>query len=133
MAVDQFIRRFRNVNRIKAIDGWKDISAYPFEGGCSDFALTVLKLVEGSWLKVLWAILTFKAVFWFVRSPTNKWWWPRHVALWHRTYGWIDSTERVWRNSAKPHVRILPLPFFWTYFRILWGVLWVWTLGRIWK
>lgn len=124
MGLELFVKRFRNVNKIKFIDGWKFINKYPFEGGCGDFALTALVLIEGSWLKALWSILIFRSVFWLVNSPSNRWWWPRHVVLWHRKFGWIDSTNRKWRATATPHTKVLPLPFFWAYFRILWGFIW---------
>lgn len=124
----EFIRRFRNINKIKMIDGWKNISTYPFEGGCSDFALTVLLLIEGSWIRVFWAILTFRAVFWLTKSENNYWFWPRHVVLWHKDYGWIDSTEQVWRATVTPHRKVLPIPFFWAWVRIIWGG--VWKFGK---
>lgn len=128
IAPQTFIRRFRNVNVIKMIDGWKRIDKYPFEGGCSDFALTVLLLTEGSWFKVFLAVLNpFYVSFWLAQSPSNKWYWPRHVILYHKDYGWIDSRNPEWRASPAPHKLRLPLPFFWVWIRIVWG--WIWMLG----
>ena len=96
-------------------------------GDCDDFALTVLYLTEGkSWLRVAWVLFTFQAVFWLVKSPQNKFW-PRHVALWHRRHGWIDSTRREWRSDAGPHRRILPILWPWALLRTIWGA----TIGRI--
>lgn len=129
MLPTEFARRFRNGNEIPIIDGWKNISSYPFDGGCGDFALTVLLLIEGSWLRVLWAILTFRAVFWLAKSKNNYWFFPRHVILYHKHYGWIDSNSREWRSMASPEPgtwRVLPIPFFWAWFKIVWG--WAWKL-----
>lgn len=128
MTAQEFIDKFVYTKGVVFIDGWQRIDKGdgPYKGDCDDFALTVLILTEGGWLKALWALLTFQAMFWLVKSPVNGFI-PRHAALWHRKYGWIDSTNREWRDTAEPHSKRLPLVFPWAYFRILWGF----TLGRI--
>lgn len=135
MLTNDFIDAFRNVNPIIFIEGWKRIDEAPYEGGCTDFALTVLYTIEGSWWKVLWSILTFKAKFYYALSSTNRAskkkflgiipmkWVPRHTVLWYRGKGYIDSSHSTWREDPAPHKTIWPWPFPWVYFRILWGAI----------
>lgn len=119
-AVD-FISKYVYRSGWPFVGGWQRIDSAPYAGACDDFATTVLYSVEGSWLRVIWALLTFRAVFWLVNSPVNKWWWPRHIVLWHKEHGWIDSTNREWRQTATPHTRVLPLLWPWALFRMAWG------------
>ena len=91
------------------IDGWRLNNSY---GDCDDFALTVAHTMAGGWLKLWWKVLTFQCVFWLVKSPSNGIF-PRHVVLWYRGRGWIDSTERAWRDTPAPHKLRLPLLMPW--------------------
>lgn len=120
LSVSEFIEKYQYDRGFIFLPGWRRIDSDQFMGDCGDFALTVLVLSEGGWLQALWAVLTFKAVFWLVHSPDNKIL-PRHVVLWHRKHGWIDSTERNWRDTPAPHTRVLPLLFPWSIFRTCMG------------
>ena len=136
MNTEEFLNKYWYKKRIPFINGWKRIDRAPWGGVCQDFALTVLITTEGSMFKALLAMINpWKVCFWFVLSDTNraskkKLLWlipmkyiPRHVMLWHRDHGWIDSTYPTWRPTNDPHTRILPLPFPWVWFRTLWGML----------
>ena len=120
MLSEKFIIAYTYKKGITFLDGWQRIDNDTFEGDCDDFALTVLILEEGGWLGAIWALLTFKACFWLVHSPSN-FIIPRHVVLHHRKLGWIDSTERTWRNTPAPHRRRLPLLAPWAFLRMAWG------------
>jgi len=122
MTSTEFISKFTYRKGWTFITGWRRIDSAPYAGNCNDFALTTLLTVEGGWLKAIWALLTFRAVFWLTHSPQNKLL-PRHVVLWHKEHGWIDSTVRKWRDTPAPHKRRLPLLWPWALFRMLWGAL----------
>lgn len=119
MSAQDFINNYTYRKGVTFIDGWRYI-ADTGRGDCNDFATTVLVLTEGGWLRAIWSLITFQAVFWLVHSPSNRLL-PRHVILWHRHYGWIDSTNREWRDTPAPHTRIMPLLFPWSLLRMLWG------------
>lgn len=124
VTTEQFINRYSYDKGVTFIDGWQRIDSsnpddYTF-GDCDDFALTVLILETGGWLNAIWALITFRAVFWLTHSPSNKWV-PRHIVLHYRPKGWIDSTNREWRDTPTPHKRRLPLLWPWSLFRMLWG------------
>ena len=85
------------------VTGWRVTDT----GDCGDFTLSKLVEVEGSLGSAIIALLTLKACPWLVKSPSNKLL-PRHVALWHRDYGWSDSTFREW-SSKTPNTKIFPL------------------------
>lgn len=136
MNTQEFIAKFVYRKKIPFIHGWKRIDRAPYEGVCQDFAWTVLVTTEGGVFRALLAAINpFKVCFWFALSDTNRAskkrflgifpmkYVPRHVMLWHRDHGWIDSTYPTWRPTNDPHTRILPLPFPWVWFRVLWGAL----------
>lgn len=118
---DQFIKVFR-YDKGSSIEGWKDIRKSK-TGDCNDFALSVLLLECDGWLRSIWMIITMRAVFWLVRSPSNirSESFSKHIALWHHKKGWIDSTNRKWRSSVNPHQKRIPLLFPWVLFRVFWG------------
>ena len=120
MTSSDFIKKFQYRKGPTFIEGWQRIDNDDYAGDCNHFALTVLILEEGGWLRAMLAVLTFRAVFWLTYSPSNKLF-PRHVVLHYRPKGWIDSTVREWRASPAPHKRILPLLFPWVYLRAAWG------------
>lgn len=122
LKVQTFFKKFKYNRGIIFLDGWKFIGKEPYTGDCDDYAWTVLVLTEGSIIKALLALLTFRAVFWLVKSPVNGIV-PRHVSLWHKKYGWTDSSTKVWLPTATPNRKILPLLFPWVWFRVLWGKL----------
>lgn len=79
---------------------WRDLSARETpQGDCQDYAWSVLCIEAGSPWK---AILTGRAMIWRCQSPVNGLI-PRHAVLWLRGKGWIDSTERHWRDRPAPH------------------------------
>lgn len=129
-----FASKFKNKAGIPFIKGWRRIDKEPYEGVCQDFAWTALVLLEGSVLKALVSVMNpFRVCFFLVLSSTNKAstkkflgiipmkYIPRHIALWHKDHGWIDSSHREWRPTATPHTTILPIIFPWVWFRVLWG------------
>lgn len=121
MTADNFISEFTYNKGPTFIEGWQNISDTK-QGDCNHFSWTVLVLEEGSVIKALLAVLTFKAVFWLTKSPSNGLL-PRHTVLYYRPKGWIDSTERVWRETSYPHKKRLPLLFPWVWLRVLWGAM----------
>ena len=101
------------------IDGIRNVSVI---GDCDDFTWSLLVLIEGGRLRALKALASGRAELWCVKSPQNGAV-PRHTALWHRDYGWIDSTFDWWRGDEWPHekwwkrrlITVIPL--------VLWGTL----------
>lgn len=120
MPVTDFIKNFKYKLKIVLLGGYKRIDAAPYEGDCNDFALTVLLLLEGGWWGAIKALITFRAVLWLVWSPSNGVF-PRHVVLYHADHGWIDSTNRKWRDIPEPHTRCIPLVSPWVLFMALVG------------
>lgn len=117
--IAEFLKAFLyERSKLGIFGGWKLIS---YRGDCEDFALTILYMIEGSWAKVIWSIITFKAVFWLTHSPSNKFW-PRHTVLWYRGYGWIDSSNREWRAAPTPHKLRLPWLFPLVFVMMIWGL-----------
>jgi len=101
-----FIARFRYKKGLPSLFG-RDIRKSA-TGDCTSFAWSVLLILEGGFLGAVKAQLTGRAKLVRVKSPVNGFL-PRHVALWHRDYGWIDSTERRWRETPAPHRIMWPL------------------------
>jgi len=118
--VDTFLKKFEYKKRIPFITGWRYIGPPDRPAGvCTDFAWTMAWLEAGSFLKLLWNLITFKMVFWLVHSKENKIL-PRHVVLYYRGKGWIDSTFPFWRDKLY-HTKVLPLFWPWALFRAAWG------------
>lgn len=100
------------------LDSWHILDAPegPLRGDCDDFAATALWLVEGkSMRRFWWALLTFRAVIWFVRGKRFA----SHVVLWHRDYGWIDNQNRQWGPRKFP--LSFPTPIFMVAWKMLVG------------
>jgi len=97
-----------------SLDTWRilkskgDVNA-PMEGDCDDYAATVLYITEGWSIWRWWmAILTFRAVFWYCRDPSNQ----SHICLWHRYHGWIDNHYPEWSTECRHRLRfpaLLPI------------------------
>lgn len=123
-ARDLFIQR---QNGWVFIDGWQTLGAeYPV-GDCNDFALTTSLTVTHAWhIRLTWfvwfirVLLPFSMCFWLVKSPSNKFF-PRHIILWRKGYGWVDSTYKNWRPHPGPHRLITPVPFFIVFPMVLLG------------
>jgi hypothetical protein len=93
-----------------------DAAGGPLEGDCDDFAVTALWLAEGkSMLRFWWALLTFRAVIWYVRGKGFA----SHVVLWHRKHGWIDNQNPTWGPRKFP--MSFPAPIFMAAFKMLVG------------
>ena len=65
------------------------------QGDCQDYARTVRSIM---------GVKPWEAVVWRCWSPQNGIL-PRHAVIWVKGHGWIDSTEREWRDSPAPHRR----------------------------
>ncbi len=117
MTPDEFTDTF-DYRRGSLIDGIR----YTTVGDCDDYAWTLLCLVEGGQLNALQALATGRAELWRVRSPVNGKI-ARHVALWHRDYGWSDTTYPEWRDHVYPHIRVREMRLITTLPLILWGKL----------
>ena len=70
------------------------------QGACGTFAWSVLNIETGG--KPWRAILAGKAMLWRCKSPANGAV-PRHMLLWMRGKGYIDSSDRFWRDSPAPN------------------------------
>ena len=68
-------------------------------GDCQDYAKTVKAIVGAKFPK---------AIVWRCWSPQNGRI-PRHAVLWVKGKGWIDSTERKWRDKPAPHKLAWPV------------------------
>lgn len=100
MTTEAFCRAFR-YRKDGLLSPWRDVSrdAEP-QGDCQDFALSVLSLETGG--KPWRHLLTGRACIWRAHSPVNKLV-PRHAVLWLKGKGWIDSTDRFWRDAPAPN------------------------------
>ena len=102
MTLDELKRRFKIVPT-SLIGLPRDLSktpkGQPVEGDCQDFAKTV---------RAIMGVKPWEAIVWRCWSPQNGIL-PRHAVIWVKGYGWIDSTEREWRDSPKPHKRAWPV------------------------
>jgi hypothetical protein len=100
MTTEAFCRAFRyRAGSIIAL--WKDVSRDDEPSGvCQDFALSVLSIETGG--KPWRHILTGRAMIWRAKSPVNKTL-PRHAILWMKGKGFIDSTDRFWRDTPAPN------------------------------
>ena len=107
MTTEAFVKAFR-YRKGSILGLWRDVSrdAEP-QGDCQSFGWSVLCLEAGGKLRALLAMLTFRAVIWRAYSPVNGAI-PRHAVLWLRGKGYIDSTDRFWRPSPKPHRPVYP-------------------------
>lgn len=106
MTTEEFCRRFR-YRRYGIPGAFRDVRKSA-EGQCQDFAWSVLILETGGKAKALMALLTFRAIIWRAHSPSNKRL-PRHAVLYLRGKGYIDSTNREWRNRPRPHIPRWPV------------------------
>lgn len=85
----------------------------PIEGDCQDYARTARKIMRVK----PWQAVTFRC--W---SPQNGLL-PRHAVLWVKGHGWIDSSNRQFRENVRPkNTPIWPVgtPAF---------VSWAWVTG----
>lgn len=107
MTTEQLARAFR-YRKGSILSPWRDVSrdAEP-QGDCQDLAFSVLCLEAGGKLRALLAMLTLRAVIWRAWSPVNGAI-PRHAVLYLRGKGYIDSSDRYWRPSPKPHRPVYP-------------------------
>lgn len=107
MTTEQLARAFR-YRKGGLLSPWRDVSrdAEP-QGDCQDLCWSVLCIEAGGKLRALLAMLTFRAVIWRAYSPVNGAI-PRHAVLYLRGKGYIDSSDRYWRPSPKPHRPVYP-------------------------
>ena len=90
-----FVSRFKG--KFDTFDSFRILkSSGKVEGDCDDFAVTMLWIAEGRSLRKFWsALLTGRAVIWRTYADNGN----PHAALWHKNYGWIDSTKPFWRKD----------------------------------
>ena len=119
MKTSKFIKNFKYEKGVTFIDGWQIVDE---SGDCDDFAVSVAIREVGSLRKFLWLLITFRIMFWLVKSPSNTII-PRHTIVWIKGKGYMDSSNRRWRVSPTPHFRIIPLLFPWVIFRMVWGAI----------
>lgn len=65
------------------------------EGDCQTYAKTVKNIVGAKFPRAI--------MFRCFSTTSNLRWLPRHAVLWVRGFGWIDSSNRKWRNSPLPN------------------------------
>lgn len=125
MSKDQeFADEFEMKSGKYRFDGWRIDDP---EGDCNDFALTMAYILAGgSLIKMFIDFLFLKTVIWWVWSPYNDLI-PRHIALWHRGKGWIDSNNPSWSKSHRQIMFALPLTFLpflpWVILRAFHGLI----------
>jgi hypothetical protein len=72
------------------------------EGDCQTYCRTVKNIVGAK----------FAVTFRCFSTTSNPRWLPRHAVLWVKGMGWIDSSNRKWRNSPLPNcIPIWPVGF----------------------
>ncbi len=102
MTLAELNRRFRIV-KTGLLSLPRDLSGvpmgHPVTGDCQDYAKTVKRIL---------GVKFPGAVVWRCWSPQNGRI-PRHAVLWVRGRGWIDSTDRTWRDTPAPHRRAWPV------------------------
>ena len=90
------------------LDSWHCMAlSGPVRGDCDDFAVTLLRQIAGSWVKFWLWLITFKAVFWFVRDPQGQ----LHVTLWLRGYGYMDNQRQDFSLKEDLHKKLYPVLF----------------------
>lgn len=78
------------------------------KGDCDDYAVTILyNYCGGSYLKFWWLLVTFQAVFWFVKSPNDG----PHVTLWLRGHGYTDNWKTQFTTKELLHDKRYPIPW----------------------
>ena len=87
------------------LDSWHYMAPDgPVRGDCDDYAVTLLRLIAGSWPRFWWWLLTFRAVFWFVRDPNGA----SHLTLWLRGHGYSDNWRDHFAKVEELHSKRLP-------------------------
>ena len=82
----------------------------PIEGDCDDYDATVLAELTGrNPLRFLWWLVSFQAVFWFVRDPNGG----AHITLWVWGLGYTDNWKDEFTKKETLHKRRFPL--LWPY------------------
>lgn len=100
MTTEAFCRAFRYRGG-SVLSLWRNVSRdLEPRGDCQDFAWSVLHIETGG--KPWRAILLGRAMIWRAHSPVNGVL-PRHALLWLKGKGYIDSSDRFWRDSPKPN------------------------------
>ena len=106
MTTETFARAFR-YKRTKPFSVIRVVSRdLEPQGAGGTVAWSVLNIEPGG--KPWQAILTGRALMWRAWSPVNGTV-PRHAVLWMRGKGFIDSTDRFWRDGPEPHRRAWPV------------------------
>lgn len=96
--------------------GWRLLANAPYAGDCEDFALTAAWIMAGrSRLRLIWWIITCRAVFWFVRAEGSG---ETHWTLWLRGHGWTCNIYPTWQPKTR-HRRLFPALFVTTLFAAL--------------
>jgi hypothetical protein len=71
----------------------------PLLSDCQSYARTVKRIIGAKFPR---------SFIWRVWSPQNGRI-PRHAVLWVKGKGYIDSTERKWRDTPAPHRKAWPV------------------------
>jgi len=74
------------------LDSWQILKSEGIlKGDCEDYSLTLIWLSEGKSTMRFWlALLTFKYLIWYCKSPSGV----GHACLWVRGRGWTDNIQR---------------------------------------
>lgn len=117
-------RRFLYVGDA-GFDRWRILNgAGALEGDCEDYAITLIWLAEGlSLWRFWWALITFRYLIWFGRSPRGR----GHVMLWVRGRGWTDNNFRrvvAWRDFRRLGYRRY-FPFIAPFVALKMGAAWL--------
>lgn len=65
------------------------------QGDCQTYGKTVKNIVGAKFPRAI--------MFRCFSTTSNPKWLPRHAVLWVKGMGWIDSSNRKWRNSPLPN------------------------------
>ena len=89
------------------LDSWRFLNldgVAKVEGDCDDFAATLaFELSDRSYLKFWWNYITFRFMFWRVKTDAGAW----HIILKYNGF-YVDNAYPIWRKDAR-HKLIFPM------------------------
>jgi len=104
-------------------DHWKILAATgKVSGDCEDYSLTLIWLWEGQSMWRFWlALITFKYVLWFCRSPGGE----KHLVVWCRGRGWTDNIQRELVRELPDRYRLF-FPYVFPLVALKFMLRWIW-------
>tara|TARA_R110000868_G_scaffold307378_2_gene568842 strand:- start:6119 stop:6478 length:360 start_codon:yes stop_codon:yes gene_type:complete len=109
--------RFKWTQDSRFWDSWRRLrGSGPLKGDCDDYAVTALHIACGGWTGFWWALVTFRACFWFTRLREGE----LHMMVWRKGMGWIDNAHPLWGPRQLP--RLFPMPWPGVILKLMMGL-----------